>query len=587
MDRLLAMASRRIPYGLTVLTPTLLFGLCLAACGEPTRTTPDPVAGLETVLEELAGVEEVVGLSLAVVRPGQPTWTYSRGVRNSETGEPVDPGTLFEAASLSKPVFAMAVLRMAERGEIDLDRPLVESLVLDRLSHDPRSDLITPRHVLSHTPGLPNWGGTPLEMIGDPGDRFSYSGEGYVYLQEVVEKLTGESLDEVVRREVFEPLAMKDSSFVWQGDFKGRLAVAHGRDGSPRPMERRKGEEGNAAASLLTTARDYARFLDAVLHGHGLEETTWQEMLMPHSEVLQRRSGEHAPGLYWGLGWGIQVGPGGDAFFHWGDNDGYKAYTMGYPSRGIAFVYFSNSDDGLSIGEELARGFLTEEHAAFSWLGYERHDAPERLARQALHQVFGEQGREAGTTRYGELLAENPDLDGEQVLNRVGYRFLDEERAEAAIAVFDLNVREHPESWNTHDSLAEAFMQASRRDEAVSSYRVSLELNPENDNATGRIAWIEEDRELLSVSFLPEEEQLLLYPGSYGPLEITSSEDGLYLLSTDRQEPYLMLPAGPDLFLVEGYGVYRIRFERSGAGRVTGLTALHASGREMAMSKER
>ncbi len=145
-------------------------------------------------ITEMMRAARIPGLSLAELRDGELVRVEVIGVADAASGEPVSEATLFEAASLSTPVFATIVLRLVERGEIDLDRPLVEYLVNERID-DPRGDRITARMVLSHRSGLPNWGGERLELAFDPGTAFNYSGEGYVYLQRVVEDLTGVSLD--------------------------------------------------------------------------------------------------------------------------------------------------------------------------------------------------------------------------------------------------------------------------------------------------------------------------------------------------------------------------------------------------------
>jgi CubicO group peptidase (beta-lactamase class C family) len=166
---------------------------------------------------------------------------------------PLNPGTIFEAASLSKPVFAYMVLRLADRGEFDLDRPLHEMLEYPRLAHDERYKRITARIVLSHGTGLPNWGGEKLTLRFDPGTDYGYSGEGFVFLQKTVERVTGRSLDELARREVFEPLGMTRSSYVWQERFAGNAAYARNWLWQVAPANRYTQAEANAAARIRST----------------------------------------------------------------------------------------------------------------------------------------------------------------------------------------------------------------------------------------------------------------------------------------------------------------------------------------------
>ncbi len=154
------------------------------------------VARLEQLIPQLMKDGDVPGLSIALARGGELVWHKGFGVKNTKTNEPVTDGTVFEAASLSKPVFAYAVLKLVDAGKFDLDKPLNQYLPGNYdVGDDSRLGLITARHVLSHTPGFPNWRprGGALKIHFTPGDRFSYSGEGFVYLSKVIEHVTERS----------------------------------------------------------------------------------------------------------------------------------------------------------------------------------------------------------------------------------------------------------------------------------------------------------------------------------------------------------------------------------------------------------
>ena len=163
-------------------------------------------------------------LSFAIIRDGKIVDTKALGVRDASTAIPVDDNTIFEAASLSKPVFAYAVLQLVDAGVLSLDTPL-SKYVPDYVKDDPRADSITIRHVLSQASGLPNWRSkaNPLRTYFQPGERFSYSGEGFLWLQQVVEAVAAESFNSVMARLVFDPLEMSRCSYVWRTDFEGRL----------------------------------------------------------------------------------------------------------------------------------------------------------------------------------------------------------------------------------------------------------------------------------------------------------------------------------------------------------------------------
>ena len=282
---------------------------------------------------------------MAVVRDGHVVWAGAFGTRNDSAQTPVDTATVFEAASLSKPVFAYLVLRLADRGELDLDRPLAEMLEYPRLPPDERARRITARLVLSHGTGLPNWGGERLTLQFEPGTAYGYSGEGFVYLQKAIERATGHSLEALARREVFEPLGMTRSSYAWQERFEGNAASAKDWLWRAAPIDR--WVEPNAAYTLLTTAPDYARFVAAVLTGRGLSPATWQAFLTPVRET--------SPGIAMGLGVRVENGPDGRIFYHSGNNGRrFTCYMTGDVGRGTGLVYFTNASNGTSLVEALA-----------------------------------------------------------------------------------------------------------------------------------------------------------------------------------------------------------------------------------------
>ncbi len=184
--------------------------------------------GQAAELEELLEKGHVPGLSYAVIRDGKIADLGALGTRDTSTGALVDQNTVFEAASLSKPVFAFAVLRLVDSGVLSLDTPLADYAPND-VKGDPRAATVTVRDVLSQSSGLPNWGSwiTPVKTYFPPGSQFSYSGEGFVWLQRVVVAATGERLEDVMDRLVFDPLQMKQTSYVWRADFEENHAIAH------------------------------------------------------------------------------------------------------------------------------------------------------------------------------------------------------------------------------------------------------------------------------------------------------------------------------------------------------------------------
>ena len=144
-----------------------------------------PSAAAVGELPRLMEVAGVPGVAACVLQDGKAVWQRLAGVVEAGTTKAVTPDTVVPAASLGKPVFAHAVLRLTDEGRLDLDRPL-KSYVPDHAPADPRGDTITARHVLSHSSGLRNWRNNRDQALVpdfDPGSRFQYSGEGFYYLQ--------------------------------------------------------------------------------------------------------------------------------------------------------------------------------------------------------------------------------------------------------------------------------------------------------------------------------------------------------------------------------------------------------------------
>ena len=547
----------------------------LAASSAPPLSGQD--VSDEAFLEGLMREGDIPGLSIAVVSRGAIVWDTALGVADAETGRRTARETVFEAASLTKPVVAYAALKLVERGVLDLDTPLWESLSYPRLEHDPRSRRITARHVLSHTTGLPNWGGDPLQMNRAPGEQWGYSGEGFVYLQRVIETVTGEPLADFVQREVFEPLGMSSSSLVWRAEYEQTSATPHNVMAEPVPKGRP--EEANAAASLHTTAVDYARFLAAVLQGNGLAGRTVVEMLSPVSQVEGWGPAENAVHLQWGLGWGIQNGDLRNSIWHWGDNGTFRCFVIAYPSEERGLVYFTNSENGLSIAEAVVSRFFTDTHHSIRWLDYMRWDDPARITRMALRRAFLED-RETGMERLRTLQAESPEtVTGAEIGSLAGF-LSGRGLHESAIAVAQFAVAESP-GGDSRVTLAEVLTGAGRHEEALALYEEILELQPRRrEQLEGALEWlrtgIEAARALVSLS----DAELARYVGQYGPRRVRLADGTLVYSREGATSETELVPLTREIFRLRGNPTFRIRFVLDRSGRPVSLVGTYSDGRE-------
>jgi tetratricopeptide (TPR) repeat protein len=198
-------------------------------------------------------------------------------------------------------------------------------------------------------------------------------------------------------------------------------------------------------------------------------------MLSPQIEVDS--------GVTWGLGIGLQDNAAGRAFWHWGDNQNYKAYTLASRAHGVGVVWFTNSQNGQAILSSLLAHTVGGDQPAVRWLDYEQYDSPVRFVREELQRLLDEDDAAAAIARYRELTTTRPpEAFNESLLNTLGYRLLRAERVDEAIQIFTLNVEEYPDAFNPYDSLGEAYMVAGELALAIENYERSIELNPDNTN---------------------------------------------------------------------------------------------------------
>lgn len=362
-----------------------------------------PDADLLRNLPRLLELASVPGVALAVVE-GKRAWMRGFGQAVEELARPASGETVFEAASLGKPIFAYAVLKLVDAGIIDLDHPLYDYLPIQE-ARSRRMRRVTARHVLSHTTGLANWRQQPsaLEPASEPGAEFSYSGEGYFYLQRVVEAISKKPFGRLMLGQVFEPLGMNQSSYVWRRSFESRMAAGYDGDEKRldvqgtigrraqaiadewgKPLLEWRYEDSaravqlvnpqwpvlplymipNAAASLLTTAGDYAKFLSMVVTppagGMALAPDTRTAMLHPQVRLNSA--------LYWGLGWGIQRDENGEVLWHWGANNSFRNFVIADAANRRAIVVFTNSENGPRIYERVIVAVTGHDHPAFLWI---------------------------------------------------------------------------------------------------------------------------------------------------------------------------------------------------------------------------
>ncbi|MCP4150894.1 MAG: serine hydrolase [bacterium] len=427
---------------------------------------------LDSQLSGILKAAGLPGLSIAVINDSRIVYFKTFGVKNSQTKEPAEKNTLFEAASLTKPVLAYTALKLVSEGKLDLDKPLYKYYDYKDIAYDPRHTLITARIVLNHSSGLINlrWMNqdNKLDIKFTPGTQFGYSGEGYFYLQRTVEKIMGKPLEKIAQTKVFSPLKMNHSTLTIK-DAKS-CASGHRR---LQPQKKSIWTTANAAFSLHTTAKDYARFVISILKNEGLPEKTIKEMLSPQISISKKDAS-----LSRGLGWSLKTTDDDTYFWHWGDNRFFKAFSLASKNKRCGVVYFVNSASGHSIMKRVVNLTFGDTSPIFSQVDYLQYDGPAAV----LGNIIMSQGLTAGLKKYDEWLVREPGAFIEGELNSLGYKLIENNKFKEAIVFFEKNVELFPKSANAYESLGKAYAQKGNKETAIKNYKKSLQLNPNNPN---------------------------------------------------------------------------------------------------------
>lgn len=354
-------------------------------------------AALDEKIHNLIKAANVHGIAISIFNNNKTVYKKTFGYKRSDLKQPLQTNTNLYGASLSKALFAVLVMKLVEEGTIDLDTPLESYLTKPIYEytpltkwHDNYSDLrydslykkITARMCLSHSTGFANWRwdekDQKLKVNFLPGSKYGYSGEGMVYLQVVIEKLTGKTLEELMNGKIFQPLGIKNSAYSWKAAFENDYAWGHKTNGDL--YEKDKDNEPRAASTLETTLDDYTVFIESVLQQKILKPSSVQKMFTPQMRLrsLQQfgplrfkdSTLNDAIQLSSGLGWLVLNSPYGLGAFKEGHGDGFQHYTILFPEKGIGIVIMTNSDNGESIFKELLETAIADTFTPWYWENY-------------------------------------------------------------------------------------------------------------------------------------------------------------------------------------------------------------------------
>lgn len=316
------------------------------------KKTENPIFDNDVEIEKWLKENKVLTLGLGVIENGKLQQVKVFGEISKGISAPYN--TIFNVASLTKPVTAIVALKLISLGKWNLDEPIYKYWIDPDIANDPRNKKLTTRIILSHQTGLPNWRwmnkNKKLNFQFDPGTKYQYSGEGMEYLRKALENKFNKSLQILANELIFQPLKMTDTRYIWDKNVDtSRLAIGYDKDG--KAYETMKNKTPNAADDLLTTIEDYGEFLISVMNGDGLSEKVFEEM---STNQVASTKGKH-----FGLGFEIyNLGNNEIALSHGGADKGVQTIMFIFPKTKQGLLIFTNSDTGVSVYQTLLKHYL-------------------------------------------------------------------------------------------------------------------------------------------------------------------------------------------------------------------------------------
>lgn len=361
---------------------------------------------LSTQIQKLVDTANVTGIAVSIFNQDSVAYQKAFGYSNYKLKDSLMISDVFYGASLSKSVFGYIVANLAIKGIIDLDKPLQSYLNVPipemkfekewrgfkNLADDDRYKKITARMCLSHTTGFPNWRWVSrtgkfipegdIYFYFDPGTEYSYSGEGMMLLQYVIEEITGKDLEQLAKEYVFDPLKMNMTSYIHQHHFENKYCLGHTNNQEVIPKD--ISDELSAAGSLSTTPEDYTKFMEHVLSLDSKGSPVTKLMFKPNINIhskkqfgelsLEKTDKNEDIRLSYGLGWGIFSTPYGRAFFKEGHGEGFQHYSVIFPQKNTGILIMSNSDNAESIFKEILEIGIGDYYTPWFWEDYIPYD---------------------------------------------------------------------------------------------------------------------------------------------------------------------------------------------------------------------
>jgi len=440
-------------------------------------------------------------VSIAVIKDYKIEWVKAYGFADVSEKRLATPQTLFQAASISKSINSLGILKLVQEGKLGLDDDINDYLKTWKFTYDATSNgkKITIANLLSHKAGLSvhGFGGyekgkelpttiqildglkpsnsSAVRSVFEPGSKFEYSGGGTTISQLILENTTGEKYEDYMLNNVLIPLGMRNSSYNQppSKDKENLLATAYENGKEVKGKYHIYPEK--AAAGLWTNPTDLANYII---------ETQLSLQGKSNKILSKERSKERLENNF---GVFLNDYKGTKYFIHDGKNEGFISVYIGSLEEGNGAVVMTNGSN-MKLIFEIVNGIASLNQ----WKNFPVESQTESIS--LTIKKAAEKNIDKGIALYKNLKKTNPrdyNFSDEGELNSLGYDFLRAEKIDAALKIFDLNVTEFPNSANVYDSRGEAYFNKKEYFLSRKDYQKVLTFDPTNQNATDMLLKIE------------------------------------------------------------------------------------------------
>lgn len=462
--------------------------------------------------------------SVLVSEQGKILYQKGHGMANMEWDIKNDTDTKHRLGSISKQFTAMLILQLAAEGKIDLHAPIDNYLPDYPNDHEPK---ITTHHLLTHTSGIPNYTSfegffkndsrdpyTPVEFLDvfkdkkldfAPGEKFNYSNSGYFLLGVLIEKASGKSYETLLHENIFTPLEMTGSGYDHHKDILKNRATGYEKYGDGFINSNYLDMSiPYAAGSLYSTVEDLYIWDQALYGNKMLSKEDMDLYFKPQIKAF----GDAKYAYGWAVGYD-KIGNTTDSIYtisHGGGINGFNTIISRAPSDKSLVVLLNNT--GSAPLNQMTRSIR-------AILKGKTYTLPRKSGAYEVLAVIQKDGIEKGEAHYQKIKEDDGYDLNENQMNEIGYLLLGEDKFTEALEVFKWNMEAYPESFNTYDSYAEASMKAGHKEDAITYYEKSIEMNPGNQNGIDMLKKLGVDTSGLVKEIVVADEILESYIGRY------------------------------------------------------------------------